>query len=214
VGRGGPNRNADGTKDDRLKGRCARCWVVAAHCVCHAVPRLSTAVEIVVVRHHAEALKSTNTARIAALALPALCIVDYGDQPAIADRMLGPLVAGPGTCLVYPAEPRAPWPAVPPRRLVFLDGSWAQTRRMARKLRCLAPLPRLWLPEGAEAPSLRLRRSTTPGGRSTLEAIAESLRMVGEPAAADVLEALAATHVERVLRARGHQVGAIEEPTP
>jgi len=172
------------------------------YCLCGALPCFDTQTEIVVVRHDDEIRKATATARIAALALPRLALVGYGDQPHLADEALSPLVAGEGTCLVYPAEPRSEWPETPPRRLVFLDATWRRSRRMARRLTSLAPLPRLWLPAKTE-PVLRLRQSALPEGRSTLEAIADALRLVGETAAADGLAALHELHALRVLQARG-----------
>jgi DTW domain-containing protein YfiP len=190
------------TMDERLLGRCPRCWVRQAHCLCDVLPCLETRTELVVVRHEGEVRRSTGTARIAALALPRLAIVAYGDQPQLADLELARLVGGAGTCLVYPGLPRSEWPATAPRKLVFLDGTWHQTRRMAKKLPSLAQFPRLWLSSKTE-PVLRLRQSETPDGRSTLEAIADALRLVGEAAVADGLIAIHDTHVERVLRARG-----------
>ncbi len=187
---------------NRGRVRCPRCWVRNEHCLCGDIRPFDTRTEIVVVRHDDEIRKATATARIAALALPGLALVGYGDQPHLADEALAPLVAGEGTYLVYPAEPRAEWPETPPRRLVFLDATWRRTRRMARRLTSLAALPRLWLPAKAE-PVLRLRQSALPEGRSTLEAIADTLRLAGETAAADSLAALHELHAMRVLQARG-----------
>ena len=187
---------------NRGRARCPRCWVRREHCLCGDLRCFDTQTELIVVRHDDEIRKATATARIAALALPRLTLVGYGDQPHLVDAMLPPLVAGEGTYLVYPAEPRSEWPATPPRRLVFLDATWRRTRRMVRRLTSLAPLPRLWLPAKAE-PVLRLRQSALPEGRSTLEAIADALRLVGETAAADGLAALHELHAVRVLQARG-----------
>jgi len=182
--------------------RCPRCWVRTEHCLCADVRPFETRTELVVVRHDDELRKATATARIAALALPRLTLVGYGDQPHLVNEALAPLVAGEGSYLVYPAEPRAEWPTKPPRQLVFLDATWRRTRRMARRLGSLGSLPRLWLPAKAE-PVLRLRQSALPEGRSTLEAIADALRLVGETAAADGLAALHELHALRVLQARG-----------
>lgn len=205
------------TIEERQPGRCPRCWVRREYCLCDILPHLETRTELVVVRHEREVRRSTGTARIAALALPRLTLVAYGDQPHLADLELARLVGDAETCLVYPGLPQSEWPATAPRKLVFLDGTWPQTRRMARKLPSIARLPRLWLSGKAE-PVLRLRESETPNGRSTLEAIADALRLVGEAEVADGLCAIHDTHVERVLRARGTWAGVQrarrDEPQP
>jgi DTW domain-containing protein len=188
--------------DDRLRGRCPRCWIIRRHCICAHVPRLETPVEIVVVRHRQEAWKSTNTVRIAGLALTKLALVEFGVDLEATKGALSPLVTGDGVVLVYPSEPAAPWPDGTPRRLVFLDGTWRQTRRMLRKLPALGGLPRLCLPQ-KDADVIRLRAPSFAGGRSTLESIADALRAFESSDTAAHLDALHGRFVEHVLRARG-----------
>lgn len=185
-----------------LPGRCPRCWIKLEQCICALVPRVEPRSEVLVVRHEREAQKSTGTARVAALAIPRLRFVDFNDDPTEADRALSPLVAGEGVHLVFPAVPQSPWPQGPVRRLIFLDGTWRQTRKMMKKLPALEGLPRLWLPPKPE-PVLRLRETSFEGGRSTLEAVADALRVLEGPAVAGPLDALHAQYVERVFKARG-----------
>lgn len=184
-----------------LPGRCQRCWIRLEHCVCPVVPRVTPRTDVVVVRHAREAMKSTGTVRVAALALPSASVLEYGEdtQPAQAD--LGPLLE-PGTFVLFPAEPSAPWEAAAVKRLVVLDGTWRQTRRMYTRLPALHALPRLALPP-KPAPVLRLRESPTEGGRSTLEAIADALALLEGDAVAAPLHRLHADFVERVFKARG-----------
>jgi DTW domain-containing protein YfiP len=188
--------------DDDLTGRCPRCWIVGKHCVCAHVPRLETRAEVLVVRHRQEAWKSSNTVRIAGLALPRLTLVEFGVDLAATAAALAPFVDGDGVFLVYPSDTAADWPAASPRRLVFLDGTWRQTRRMLKKLPALAALPRLALPEKA-TDVIRLRRPTFAGGRATLEAMADAFAMLRHDETAAALDALHARYVEHVLRARG-----------
>jgi DTW domain-containing protein YfiP len=153
------------------------------------------------VRHLREGWKSTGTTRIAALALPALTCLEYGDdaQPALGQLTPERLE---GAVLLFPAEPgTAPAPAEV-RRLVVLDGTWRQVRRMLRRLPALQALPRLSLAT-SPGPVVRLRRPTFEEGRSTLEAIAGALALLEGAEVAAPLLALHALHVERTLRARG-----------
>lgn len=187
------------TRDD-LPGRCKRCWIREAQCICAEVHPLPTTVRVLLVRHHLEARKSTGTARVAALALPNLTLVDFTDDPEASNAALPDLDAA-RDWLLYPGE-GPPAPAAAPRTLVVVDGTWRQTRKMVKKLPKLEGLPRLKL-EGAAAPALRLRGTPLEEGRSTLEALADALALLGEADAARGLHALHASFVERVLKARG-----------
>jgi len=184
-----------------LPGRCQRCWIRVEHCVCPVVPRVVPRTGVVVVRHAREAMKSTGTVRVAALALPDAHVLEYGEDTEPAQSQLAPLL-GPGTFLLFPAEPSTPWDAAAVRNLVVLDGTWRQARRMYHRLPALHALPKLALPPKAEK-VLRLRDSTTEGGRSTLEALADALALLEGEAVARPLHALHAEYVERVFRARG-----------
>ncbi|MBL8951707.1 MAG: DTW domain-containing protein [Myxococcaceae bacterium] len=184
-----------------LPGRCPKCWIRTEHCICAEVPRVETRTEVVVVRHEREGWKSTGTARVAMLALSNARLVDYSDDGAACDAALKGLAEG--AAVLFPETGVEPQPlAAPPKRLIVLDGTWRQTRRMMKRLPSLAGVPRLVLPEKAAAP-LRLRESDDPLGRSTLEAIADALEVVEGEAASRPLQALHDLFVERVFRARG-----------
>jgi DTW domain-containing protein YfiP len=184
-----------------LPGRCKRCWVKDPHCVCAEVPLVRPRTEVVVVRHQREGWKSTGTTRIAALALPSLRCLEYGDDALPARDELTPALLE-GAAVLFPAEPAAPWDAAATRRLVVLDGTWRQARRMFKRLPALHALPRLSLPPAA-APVRRLRSTTFEDGRSTLEAIADALALLEGPGVAAPLHALHALFVARTLQARG-----------
>lgn len=185
-----------------LPGRCQRCWVRQTHCVCPLVPRLETKTHVLIIRHAREAVKSTGTARLAALALPRATLVEYGEdaQPALGqvDELLRP-----GAALLFPGESLPSPPGAAVTQLVVLDGTWRQARRMLRRLPSVQVLPRLSLPPKEQA-VLRLRDAHFAEGRSTLEAIADALALLeGEEEVAPALHALHTAYVERVFRARG-----------
>jgi DTW domain-containing protein YfiP len=164
--------------------------------VCADIPTLRIATEVVIFRHVAERFRSSNTGRLAALALDRCRLVDHGvaGEPAADD-----VVAGDGTWLVYPEGEPLPAPPAPVRRLVFLDATWPQARRMRQRLAGLRGVPAWRLPI-AEVPEARLRESPGGGRVSTLEAVAAALRVVEGPAVADALERLFARVVERARR--------------
>lgn len=182
-------------------GRCPRCWILDAFCICPSLPAVRTRTEVLVVRHERESWKSTGTARIAALAMPHARIMDFGENSEPARSELVTEV-DPGTFLLFPSDEAAPWDGAAVKKLVLLDGTWRQVRRMYAKLPSLHAVPKLALPEKAQR-VLRLRDSKFEAGRSTLEAIAEAIALLEGEAVAAPLHAVHAQYVERVFRARG-----------
>jgi DTW domain-containing protein YfiP len=174
---------------------CPRCLLQQRVCLCSEIPTIATRTRIVIVRHHLERHRSSNSGRLAHLALPNSEIVDHGGAGGPAA-----LSALEGAWLLYPlGEARVPAP--PPRQLVVLDATWSQARRMYRKLPAVRGLPILRLSDEAMA-SGRLRESPAPGWVSTIEAIARALRLLEGDEVAAPLERLFAVAVERA-RASG-----------
>jgi len=183
-----------------LAGRCPRCFLPTSLCLCAEVPCVPTRTELLIIRHHKETLKSTNTARMAALALPRCRILTYG-APGLPPFDVSVLTA-PGTWLLFPDAQPPPPGTPPPERLVVLDGNWTQARRMYQRLPELRRLPGLSLPPPAPN-TRRLRRSPHPYGMSTVEAIAGAIAVLEGEALARPLLALHELMIDRVLAARG-----------
>ncbi|MFT3711309.1 MAG: tRNA-uridine aminocarboxypropyltransferase [Archangium sp.] len=181
-------------------GRCRKCFILEAHCICARVPTVQTRTEVIVVRHERESWKSTGTARIAALAMPNLKFVEYREdaQPALTEL---PSVTS-GAHLLFPGEGAGPL-TQGVTRLIVLDGTWRQTRKMFGKLPMLHSVPKVALPPAGEAKVMRLRESSFEEGRSTIEAIAEAIALIEGADVAAPLHALHADYVERVFKARG-----------
>jgi DTW domain-containing protein len=144
-----------------------------------------------IVRHSLERHRHSNSARWAELALPACRIIEYGGRDD--ERFDVTPWLGPDVWLVYPGAGDPARPVGRPRALLFLDGSWTQTRRMLQRNPALCALPRLSLPGGA--PRLRLRQPPE-GGMATLEAVAAALGIVESPALATRLDRLYARAVD------------------
>jgi DTW domain-containing protein YfiP len=172
--------------------RCPRCLFLRRVCLCAAIPTVVTRTRIVIVRHHLERWRSSNSGRLAHLALPNSEIIEHGGA-----RGSAVLPALTGGWLVFPEGEPAMRPPVPaPEQLVVLDATWSQARRMFRKLAGLRGLPILRLPD-APMPAARLREAPSPGRVSTIEAIARALRLIEGDASAAPLEALFAMAVAR-----------------
>jgi DTW domain-containing protein len=185
-----------------LAGRCPRCRLRSDLCLCAEVLPIASPVRLVVVRHALEALKSTNTARLAALAIDRVEFREHGAEGADPVRLddLDPRAA----MLVFPSAEPTPAPVVPPATLVLLDGNWGQAKRMLGRFPALQKLPRLSLARPALAP-VRVRAAPRPEQLSTIEAISGALRWLGNDEAAAKLDRLFATFVARVLESRGRR---------
>ena len=131
--------------------------------------------EIVLIRHVREAWLTSNTGRLAALMLSNVRVLPYGGGDPFDETPL----CGDDTWLLFPdAKPEVP--PGRPRRLVVLDATFRQARRMSRKISGLHRLPRWTL----DVPPLRTpgrRRPPRPDGLSTIEAIALALAQFESP---------------------------------
>jgi len=155
---------------------------------------------VLVLRHHHEAPRPSNTARIAALALENIEIVEWVPRT---PPDLEPLLANHRPAWVlYPGEGNVDPSRELPQTLVVLDATWKQARKMLHHHRQILQLPRWGLP-AAGAARLRLRHSEDPQARSTMEAIADALTILEGPEIGDPLHRLHDAVVQRVLRARG-----------
>ncbi len=176
-----------GEADDRSlivdPTRCPRCLLRLQWCLCAEVPTVITRTRIVIVRHYREVTRSSNSGRLAGLALPNCEILDHG-----APGTSSILVDDRDAALLFPGG-AVLTPELAPARLVILDGTWSQVRRMRRKVRglermrtvCIPPVP-------TDAP--RMRASPGEGKVSTLEAIAHALGVIEGAAVRDPLLAL------------------------
>lgn len=181
--------------------RCERCLLQRRVCLCASIPVVPTRTHVVIVRHHLERHRSSNSGRLAHLALPNSELLDHGGAGGFAR-----LGAREGAWLLFPeGEPRTRAPEPLPRQLIVLDATWSQARRMYRKLAELRGLPILRLPESARASEARLREAPSPDRVSTIEAIAAALRLLEGDEVATPLEALFALAVERA-RATGRAI--------
>lgn len=184
-----------------LNGHCVRCLLQLEICVCSALPRVEARTEIVLIQHITERFLTSNTGRFAALALTNSRIVSYGGGASF-DAL--PLCA-PGSALLYSSGPAPARPlARMPDRLIVLDGSFRQARRMYKRVPELRALPEFSLPAPRVTPT-RLRRPTQPEGMSTIEAIAAALSALEGPELAAPLWALHSELVARADQMRGRK---------
>ena len=183
-----------------MPGRCRRCWVMEQWCICKDIPDVDNQTGVLVLRHLLESRKSTNTSRIAQLALRKMELVDV-DARTPPD--VGAWLADKGKVwILFPGGTTADVEHEKPDAVLLIDGTWKQARKMVRSHAALLALPRLSLP-GGDPNVWRLRTTKHRDAQSSLEAIAEALRIVESPEHAERLHALHQRYVAQVLLARG-----------
>ncbi|MBV8037396.1 tRNA-uridine aminocarboxypropyltransferase [Roseateles sp.] len=153
---------------------CPRCERPAATCLCATLPApLAHRTELLILQHPAEAGHAKNTTAFLTLGLRRARL--------LRGEVFDAALAGPGTALLYPGEAGGTGAPAGIARLILLDGSWRQSRRLLAANPWLAALPRLGLPE---LPSrYAIRRAHRPGQLSTCEAGLHALAVLEGEAA-------------------------------
>ncbi len=190
----------------RRAPRCARCHYAAGVCLCASLERLAVRTRVHVVAHYIELQKTTNTSRLAVLALERATLHGRGDPN---DRAPGPVPEG-HRLVLFPSEGArtlTPEDARDDLVLVVPDGTWTQAGRIARRDPAALGAEHVRLPP--RGPSrYPLRHTEREGAVSSLEAIACALGVLEGP------------HVERhllsvfdafVARAVQKRLGALED---
>lgn len=184
---------------------CPRCYQRREICICPILPTVQTRTEILILRHIYEAERSSNTGRFVALAMPNSRIISCGGGSRIG---LAPvddkLLRAPGTWLLWPDGTGANSDVsdlTPPARVVVIDATWQQARRLYRNTPVLWELPRLALPAPKERRE-RLREQRRSDGMSTLEAVAAAVARLEGAEAARPLEELYDELVRRTVSLR------------
>lgn len=175
---------------------CARCGRPALTCLCATLPPpVAVATELLILQHPDEAGHAKNTATFLMLGLQPVRL--------LRGEAFDAALAAPGTALLYPAAgSQLPGAPAAVNRLVLLDGSWRQSRRLLAANPWLSALPRLALPE--RPGRYALRRAHRPGQLSTLEAGLHALALLeGGPERFDPLWAAFDAFVRTGLSRRG-----------
>ncbi|MCE9529210.1 MAG: DTW domain-containing protein [Planctomycetales bacterium] len=193
--------------------RCPRCEIRKPLCFCSLIPQINTATRVIILMHTAEEMLTTNTARLAARALPNSDIRIHGKMGACISKE-GIAQSDRPSLLLYPSSHARELNAdfartlTSPVNLIVPDGSWSQTRKFVRRESSLAGIPHVKLPSGPPS-EYRLRIQPRETGLCTLEAIARALGILESYEARQQLETLLRVMVERTLWSRG-MIGADE----
>lgn len=167
--------------------RCPGCLRPLSFCYCERLPRIRNRTPVVVVQHARESAHPYGTLRIATLGLERLSVVigsPEAEPPPLPDR----------AALLFPGDDVPELATLPaadrPDALVLVDGTWGQARKLVRRNRWLAALPRVRLIPAAPS-TYRIRREPKHEYVSTIESLVAALEIL-EPGTPDLRRLLAA----------------------
>ena len=196
-----------GTRSHRTE-RCQRCILHLTDCICAEIPELSLHTRVVLVMHHKERYRTTNTGGLALEALSNHRWLMHGLRDDPAD--LRPLVEeGRRELLLFPSDdarvltPELVAEDPRPVTLVVPDGNWRQASKAARRIPGADQFANVVLPEGPPT-RYQLRHEPVAGGLATFEAIARAIGILESPEAQLRLETLFDEWVRRTLATRGN----------
>jgi len=184
---------------------CQRCRKPPHACVCDLAAPRATRHRVLVLQHPQESRQPLSSAPLIPLVIEG-ALVRVGlswpnlsaalGEPAGPPSAWGVLYLGkkdqpPHGPLGFVTRDGAPAPPMPLGGLVALDGTWSQARTMWWRNPWLLKLKRLVLAPGRTSRYGDLRLAARAEGLSTLEAVAETLRGLGEePAVPAALESV------------------------
>ncbi len=197
---GAPPHDPEGPRTKRAL-RCAECWLPVHACVCAELPRIDVATRVVIVMHHVETRRASNTGRLAARILGATVRlrgeIAPGPEAPIPEGRRLVLFPGPGARPLT-AEDAARGPHV----LIVPDGYWKQASRVLDRDPAAIGAETVTLPPGPPS-RYRLRRLPHAGALSTFEAIARALAILEYPEIEAPMMRAFDLFVERTLVLRG-----------
>lgn len=188
--------------------RCLGCGLSLNLCVCDSLPSLSASTHIVVLAHRVELEKSTNTGKLVARMLGEHARLVQSHEPWHSEH------PPDATVVLFPTEDAVPLEdiAAEVRCVIIPDGTWAQARRIARRHPLCQKLRKARLSSTLRS-AYALRRSHLENGLCTLEAVAETLRILEADSCAEPMLSAFGQWLERALlvRAGAHDMRSFRD---
>lgn len=150
---------------------CLRCRRPKAVCWCHAVTPIESRTHVVFIQHPREAKVPISTCRMAHLSLPNSEL--HVTTTAVGIPALERLCTEPGVAVLFPSENATDVSALsePPKKLIVVDGTWSNAKKVVEKCPLLSTLPRLkFFPD--KPGNYRIRKEPEAHCLATIEATA------------------------------------------
>lgn len=150
---------------------CLRCRRPKTVCWCSAVTQVPSDTHVVFIQHPREARVPISTCRMAHLSLPNSEL--HVGLSAVGNPALEAICREEGVAVLFPSDSAVDVDALtaPPRKLVVVDGTWSNAKKVVEKCPLLSKLPRLkFFPE--QPGNYRIRKEPEAHCLATIEATA------------------------------------------
>lgn len=150
---------------------CLRCRRPRSVCWCAAITQVPSQTRVVFIQHPREAKVPISTCRMAHLSLPNSEL--HVGLSAVGNASLEALCREDGVAVLFPSESAVDVEALtdPPKKLVVVDGTWSNAKKVVEKCPLLSQLPRLkFFPE--KPGNYRIRKEPEAHCLATIEATA------------------------------------------
>lgn len=171
----------------KLKGQrktqdpCETCFLHRSRCICHLIPSLELSTRLILVVHAKELKRTTNTGRLATLALKNSQLFVRGLEGQSLD-LTDQLHLGYESLLLYPSDDAIEISTLSverkrPVQLIVPDGNWRQASKVSFRQKELGALQRVKVSALSDvgASQETLRKEHFENGLSTLQAIAYAM---------------------------------------
>lgn len=185
-------------QEDKFRQLCTKCFQPEFGCYCAYVRRFDPKIQFVILIHPIEVKRRIATGRMSHLCLENSRLIagqDYSDNrdvnEILADSSVHPVVLYPGPSSVdltsmSGSERARLFPTEKKLAVFVIDGTWTTARKMVRSANLIS-LPRICF--SPRSPSrFRVRKQPKANCYSTIEAIHETIELLGEGRGFDVAE--------------------------
>ncbi len=192
------------TRQRKTIDPCPTCFLHRQRCICDWIPQLDLKTRVSLVIHAKELRRTTNTGRLAVHALSNSGMYIRGGAHERVDLsfLLSPQFE---SYVLFPSEDAVAVEDLRPQKpiqLIVSDGNWRQASKLNTRHPELSHLPRLKI-SSKNTGQNHLRKEHFQEGFSTLEAIAQALRVIEGEAVGDCLLALYQKKLAATLEGRG-----------
>ncbi len=189
---------------------CARCRMHVNRCFCGEIPTLDLGTRVSVLIHAKELKRTSNTGRLATLALTNSDLHIRGvkgqsfEAKNILDEAYQPLLFFPSDDATE-LTPAFVSKFKKPIQLIVPDGNWRQASKVNTRYPEFADIPRVVI-SAPNTSQYVLRKETTPEGMATLQAIAVAMSVIEGPETGTELMKLYDLKLKQTLIGRGVKI--------
>ena len=178
-------------QEQKFRSFCLKCWQPEFGCYCHYIQSFDPKIKFVILIHPIEVKRRIATGRMSHLCLENSDLIqgqNYSgnarvkallEDPELYSVVLSPGIYSKNLSEIAPLERKNIFPKEKKLVIFVLDGTWATAGKMLRQSPNLSQLPRICFSPAAPS-NFRVRKQPSPECVSTIEAIHQTIELLGE----------------------------------